>query len=115
MAQFHVYRNPRPESKSRFPLLLDIQNDLIGSLETRVVVPLAPLSKSARPVTVLMPTVVVEGKGYVMCTPQLAGVPRAAIGAEVATLGEHRYEIIAALDLLITGFSPGSPTQSPAS
>jgi toxin CcdB len=105
MAQFHVYRNPRPDSKSRFPLLLDIQTDLIGALETRVVVPLAPVSaRGLRKMTVLMPTLEIDGKGYAMCTPQLAGVPRSAMGAEVANLAQSRNEIIAALDLLISGF-----------
>jgi toxin CcdB len=105
MAQFRVYRNPSLESKSRFPLLLDIQSDLIGALETRVVVPLMPsMTKGARPLTVLMPTMEVDGRKYVMCTPQLAGVPRGGIGAEVANMAPRRDEIIAALDLLISGF-----------
>jgi toxin CcdB len=104
MAQFHVFRNPRLESRSRFPLLLDIQSDLIGALETRVVVPLIPVAKDARWVAVLMPIFDIDNKRYAMCTPQLAGVPKAGMGAEVADLSSRRDEIIAALDLLISGF-----------
>lgn len=105
MAQFRVYRNPRADSKARFPLLLDVQTDLIGSLETRVVIPLSAVKASAgRPMTVLMPVLEVEGRKYAMCTPQLAGLRLADIGTEVADLAAQRVEIIAALDLLFTGF-----------
>jgi toxin CcdB len=104
MAQFRVFRNPRLDSKSRFPLLLDIQSDLISALDTRVVVPLAPVVKDARWVAVLMPIFEIDNKKYAMCTPQLAGVPIAAIGSEVADLSSCRNQIIAALDLMTSGF-----------
>lgn len=105
MTQFHVYRNPRPDSKSRFPFLLDVQTDLIGPLETRVVVPLATIKPAAaRTMTILMPVFEIEGRKYVMYTPQLAGVRQTDIGAEVADLGTYRTEIMSALDMLISGF-----------
>lgn len=37
-------------------------------------------------------------------TPQLAGIPVRQLGEPIATLTDRRAEIIAALDLLITGF-----------
>jgi toxin CcdB len=43
MAQFTVYRNKNPQTRSTVPFLLDIQNDLLDDLETRVVVPLCPV------------------------------------------------------------------------
>ncbi|MFZ5560750.1 MAG: CcdB family protein [Pseudomonadota bacterium] len=36
-------------------------------------------------------------------TPQLAGISRKELGAEVAELTAHRDNIIAALDFLVTG------------
>jgi toxin CcdB len=105
MTQFCVYKNPRAESANRFPLLLDVQSDLIALLETRVVVPLSPVAAIVgRQMKVLMPAFMIGGKKFAMSTPQLAGVPRTEIGAQVADLAAHRDEIIAALDLLITGF-----------
>jgi len=44
MAQFMVCRNKNPQTSSTIPFLLDVQNDLLDDLETRVVVPLCPLS-----------------------------------------------------------------------
>lgn len=80
-------------------------SDLTGALDTRVVVPLAPVTtKAAKLLTVLMPTFDVDGRKYALCTPQQAGVPRNAIGTEIADLTPHRDEIIAALDLLTSGF-----------
>jgi len=42
MAQFTVCRNKNPETRSAIPFLLDIQNNLLDDLETRVVIPLCP-------------------------------------------------------------------------
>jgi len=104
MPQFTVHRNPNPGSKAAYPLLLDIQSDLMADLGTRVVVPLCRASAmKGRSIGTLTPVLAIEGKPYVMLTPQLAGVSRKQIGAAVADLRAHRDEIIAALDLLITG------------
>ncbi len=105
MTQFCVYRNPRPETRSLFPLLMDVQSDLIAALETRVVVPLSPVAAMAgRQMSVLMPVFVIDGKKFALRTPQLAGISKREIGPEVADLASHRSEIIAALDLLVAGF-----------
>ncbi|CAG0928491.1 MAG: plasmid maintenance protein CcdB [Rhodocyclaceae bacterium] len=104
MAQFAVHRNPSPQSKARVPFLLDVQSDLLADLGTRVVVPLCPASAmKGKLVKTLMPTFQIDGKAYAMLTPQLAGIERQQMGAEVADLSARRAEIIAALDLLLTG------------
>jgi toxin CcdB len=104
MPQFTVHRNPNPGSKAACPLLLDIQSDLLADLGTRVVVPLCRASAlKGKPMTTLTPIFEIEGKTYAMLTPQLAGVSGKDMAAAVADLREHRDEIVAALDLLITG------------
>lgn len=104
MPQFCVRRNPSPETKATYPLLLDVQSDLTAGLNTRLVVPLCPLSAmKAGPITTLTPVLEVDGRRYIMLTPQLAGIPTKHWGAPVATLARYRDEIVAALDLLITG------------
>jgi toxin CcdB len=105
MAQFSVHRNRNAASRSRFPYLLDAQTDLLERLGTRVVIPLAPataVEKRAAMAT-LNPVVVVEGKNYVLMTPQLAGIAARDLGPPVADLSAQRAAIIAALDLLFTG------------
>ncbi|CAG0954086.1 Toxin CcdB [Burkholderiales bacterium] len=104
MAQFSVYRNPNPATRTAMPLLLDVQTDLLSQLGTRVVVPLCPsAAMKGRIVKTLMPELAIEGKRYVMLTPQLAGVERRAVGGKVADCAAQRDLIIAALDLLVTG------------
>jgi toxin CcdB len=104
VAQFSVYRNTNADSKGAAPLLLDIQSDLIENLGTRVVVPLCPASTlRGKVMKTLTPQFDIDGRQYVMLTPQLAGVSKKLLGSEVADLARRRPEIIAALDLLITG------------
>ena len=104
MAQFDVHRNTNPASKKRYPLLLDIQSDLLDDLATRVVVPLAMLEERSAPsITRLMPVLEVEGRQLTLHTAQLASVARKTLGPQVASLAVHREDIVAALDVLISG------------
>ncbi|MCI4399115.1 MAG: CcdB family protein [Campylobacteraceae bacterium] len=101
MAQFDVYANPNPNTNKEIPYLLDVQADILSSLETRVVVPLVIQSKTAKH---LNPVFEVKNKKVVMSTSQIAGVPLSVLGEKVANLKDKRAEIIAAIDFLITGF-----------
>jgi toxin CcdB len=101
MAQFDVHHNPR---RGAFPLLLDVQADLLSKLATRVVVPMASLSRyGATPMTRLNPTATVRGTEYVLVFQELAAIPTSALGRRVASLTSRRADLIAALDFLLTG------------
>jgi len=101
MAQFDLFRNPR---RGLFPLLLDVQADLLSALATRVVVPMTRLkSYGAKPMTRLNPTAVVRAVEYVLVFQELAAIPAAALGKPIGSLASRRAEVIAALDLLLTG------------
>jgi len=103
--QFAVHRNRNAATKARFPLLLDIQTDLLEELGTRVVVPLAPASPGTRRgvLQTLTPICTVEGTDYVLVAPQLAGISAKELGPPIADLSHDRQAIVAALDLLFTG------------
>jgi len=104
MAQFDVYRNPNPASRSRVPYLLDVQSDLLNPLLTRVVVPLCkPQVLHGKAAERLNPVFEVEGKKVFMLTPELAGVASRSMGDKVANLSSERAAIIAALDMAFTG------------
>lgn len=104
MPQFMVYKNKNSATKARVPYLLDVQSNLLSELETCVVIPLyAATAIKGKPLTVLTPVIEVEGRELVAMTPQLAGISKKELGAEVADLAAHRDKIIAALDFLITG------------
>jgi toxin CcdB len=104
MAQFDVYRNPNPASRSGFPYLLDVQSGLLEPLATRVVVPLCkPGVLRGKVAERLNPVFEVEGRKVVMLTPELAGVPSKSVGERVGSLASERAAIIAALDMIFTG------------
>lgn len=104
MAQFDVYRNVNPASRTRIPYLLDVQSDLLDPLATRVVVPLCkPEVLKGRLAERLNPVFEVEGRKVIMLTPELAGVSRKMLGDKIDNLSGERIAIIAALDLLIAG------------
>lgn len=104
MTQFAVYENTNPATSAAVPLLLNVQSDLLAELGTRVVVPLYTASAmQGKMLRTLTPRFDIEGEPYVMMTPQMAGIAKKQLGAKVADLAVQRDEIIAALDLLITG------------
>jgi toxin CcdB len=103
--QFSVYRNKNPRTRTTFPLLVDVQTELLEDLHTRVVIPLtraAGLTK--KPLHHLTPAVTFEGVVYVLMTPQLAGVACSGLGEPVGNLARQRHDIVAAMDFLLTGF-----------
>jgi toxin CcdB len=101
MAQFDVFRNPRG---GQFPLLLDIQAELLSQLATRVVVPMARLKRhGAKPMTRLNPTAMVGGVEYVLVFQEVAAIPSAALGDRVGSLAQRRVDLVAAIDFLFTG------------
>ena len=104
MAQFDVYANPNPETKRIIPYLLDVQADLLSDLTTRVVVPLYSASAVNKAAQHLNPRFSIKRTGVIMSTAELAGVSVKNLGEKVCSLKEHRNEIIAALDFLISGF-----------
>ncbi len=103
MPQFALHRNRNTATRARFPLLLDIQSDLLEPLATRVVVPLSRAAARSKAMQGLMPVLRFGNKDYVMLTPQLAGVSVRELGPAVGELGSERQVILAALDFLITG------------
>jgi toxin CcdB len=104
MGQFAVHRNPNPATRSAIPLLLDVQNDLLEDLGTRVVIPLYKAgADDGQAIERLTPRVEVAGASYIAMTSELAGIPRKSLGAQVADLAHRRNAIVAALDFLFTG------------
>ena len=104
MPQFSVHRNGNAQTKSVFPLLLDIQSDLLEDLPTRTVIPLTQsISVTHKPLSRLTPFIKVDGKAYMLLTYQLASVAKSVLGPVVADASSDRGPIVAALDFLISG------------
>lgn len=105
MPQFTVYENINEHTQETYPYLLDVQNDILEGLNTRVVIPMCPSSAlGKRAITNLSPQFEIQGSTYTLLTPQLAGIAFSDLGPAIGDLSEYRTEIIRALDFLITGF-----------
>jgi toxin CcdB len=93
MPQFSVYKNQDKRSRDAYPYFVDVQNSLLSDLNTRLVIPFAkPSSLNNAEVERLCPL-----------THQLTSVPIAALTKEEASIESFRYEILDAIDMLITG------------
>ena len=101
MPQFTVYKNPRGGA---YPLLLDVQAEVLAGLATRVVVPLMTAKRyGVKPITRLNPIVTIDQTSYVLVFQEIAAIPAAGLGEAITSLAGRRTELIAAIDLLVTG------------
>ena len=101
MAQFDVHLD---RLGKLYPLLLDVQADLLSHLATRVVVPLAVKKKyPATPIRRLNPIIIVRGTEYVAVFQELAAIASSELGAVRGSAAPYRSDLVAALDLMFTG------------
>lgn len=99
MARFDVYAN-----LGSVGYVLDVQADLLNALNTRIVVPLMPISAAPRPAGRLNPKFQIGDAPHLMVTQFMAAVPRAVLGRPVTNLADQDAEIMAALDMALVGF-----------
>ncbi len=104
MSQFTLYENLNHDSKETYPYFVDVQNDLLDSLNTRLVIPLTPLKfLGEKSIGNLCPITTVDSDPFVLLTHQMTNIPVAALQSPVGSLDHLRDEIVAAIDFLITG------------
>lgn len=101
-ARFDVFRNPSG-SKSH-PYVVVVQHELLDRLPTRLVAPLVRRDAlGGAPITRLNPEFVVERVRVVLLAQQLGAVRASALAKRVGSLSAHSAEIIAAIDVLLSG------------
>lgn len=104
MPQFDVYSNPSRTTKEAYPYLVDIQNEVIDELATRLVVPLTAVSmKPTMFMKKLTPEINFDGRNYMFMTQQLTSIPKEKLKDPVGTLKSARELLIDAIDFAITG------------
>ena len=99
MPRYNVYPNP-----GGVGYLLDVQAEIHGQLNTRMVVPLLPLTIAPKPAPTLNPLFELDGEVHSMVTQYMAAMPVKALKGKIFSIEEHRAEIVAALDFLVQGF-----------
>ena len=104
MAQFTVYRNLNQASRDSYPYFVDVQNDLLDALSSRVVIPLARKERlGGRIMDNLSAELEIEGEILVLLTHQITTVPLSALKDPVCQANRWRGDILLAIDFLITG------------
>ena len=105
MAQLDIHINSDKRTSIRTPFLLNVQADLLSELATRMVVPLRPGgTQETWIVSRLHPVITVGEDRYVAVVSEMAGVPATILGERNGDARDQRSEILAAIDLVITGF-----------
>jgi toxin CcdB len=104
MAQLDVHRNPNPKTAELFPFLLDVQNDLLSKLPTRVVVPLSSISHMSWELRQLNPALEIENQKVFMSTADMSSIYVRDLGEKVTSLADRREDILGAVDFLFCGF-----------
>jgi toxin CcdB len=105
MARFDVYANADAHSRKLYPFLLDVQADLLRDLPTTVVIPLAlPSAVENLPASNLNPEFTIAGKRLLAMTQELSAIQRRALGKQTLSLSHAQDRILAALDLLLSGY-----------
>ncbi|MAD42666.1 MAG: plasmid maintenance protein CcdB [Arcobacter sp.] len=101
MAQFDVYKNENERTNKDVPYLLDIQNDLLSSLDTRVVIPLV---FSLAKVDGLTKELKIDDEILYLYTDQMATIPFSLLSEKICSIKEQSEEIKNSIDFLIYGF-----------
>jgi len=99
--RFDIIRNGSATADRR-PFLIVLQSDDLGSMETRVVAPLARIPPF-RPIRILQPVIEIVGADHALVANEMAAVPRKMPGPIVSSGRHCRYEILRAIDLIFTG------------
>jgi toxin CcdB len=104
VARFDVYANPFAPERRHTPYVVDVQNDHLGPLATRVVIPLRTPASFGTPARGLNPVLQIDGRAAVLDTAAMAPVPAALLKKPVHHLQGARDEVLDALDTLFGGY-----------
>ena len=104
MARFDVYANPETSERKHTPYLLDVQNDYIDALITRVVVPLRTEAAFGPRARNLNPSFAVASGTVVLDSAALGAIPLSELRKPVASLRDERPAIQEALDTLFGAY-----------
>jgi toxin CcdB len=99
MARFDVHR-----LRSGDGLVLDCQADLLSHLQTRFVVPLMPPEQGPERAVRLNPLFDIEGLAVAMYTQYAGAMQKSELGPVITSLRDQDMAILAAIDMLITGY-----------
>ena len=104
MDQFDLYVNTDKDTNKTYPYFVDIQNGLLDTLNSRVVIPLTPVRGSGKSYPDnLCPIVKIKNKNFALLTHQLTSVSVGFLKKKESSLASSQDDIVAAIDFLVAG------------
>lgn len=100
MARFDVYTHPDATRRATTPFLMDVQNNFIDRVESRVVIPLRHAHAFGPRIRDLNPVFEIAGNEVVLDTAALASFPVAGLKKPVTSLTAQHADVVTALDTL---------------
>ncbi len=102
--QYDVYPNPSPRMRHEYPYVVDIQNDLLSSLATRMAVPLAVTTLAPHVLPrQLCPVIPVRGKNLVLVPFDAAPLGKRLLKNKTASVKDRANDNVAAMDAVMSG------------
>lgn len=104
MARFDVYTNPDSEERKFVPYFLDVQNECLDVMDTRVVIPLWSAHHFRKRVRDLNPELQIEQRAVILDTAAIGTIPTGELRRPVCNAGAQQLDIVNALDALFGSF-----------
>lgn len=98
MARFDVYPHPDTAMQAVTPFLLDVQNNFIDQLQSRVVIPMRLATAFGPTMRDLNPLFTISGQSVVLDTAALAAFPASGLKKSVINLSMLRIPLIVTTD-----------------
>ena len=104
MSRYDVYPNPEASERKHTPYLVDVQNDYIDALSSRVVIPLRREQAFGPRARNLNPAFLVKSDSVVLDTAAIAAIPVGELRKPVGDLKHEREAVQEALDTLFGAY-----------
>ncbi len=102
--QYDVYDNPSARMRDQYPFVVDVQSNLLSSLATRMVVPLAKTSLAANELPRrLCPVIAVRRKSLMLVPFEAAPLDKRLLKNGVASIQDRANDITSAMDAVMSG------------
>ena len=104
MARYDVYSNPDKSEHRHTPFILDVQNDHLSGVETRLVIPLRDARVHGQCLERIHPLFHIQERDVVLDTPTMATFPRGWLRTPVASLRAEQHLVQDALDAVFGSY-----------
>jgi toxin CcdB len=104
MARFDVYVHPDLQLRKTTPFLLDVQNEFLDGLTTRVIIPMRIGSSFAMRARDLNPAFTIAGKEVVLDTAAMAAFPSLQLKRPTQNLKSEAETVTTALDTVFGSY-----------